>query len=137
MKNYGIAPALAATLGMIAISLAGCPETSYDGPPRAEVFGTVTWNGEPVQGGTINFFPAKEGGRTAGATILDGKYKIEEAMGPEMGEHNVMINWGVKKNPDNVDDPLIEQIPPEFNKDTKLKATISESPQEASFTLPQ
>ena len=137
MKNRGMGRAVACSLALVVLSLAGCGEDSYEGPPRAEVFGTVTWNGEPVNGGTINFFPATPGARTAGATIVDGKYKIEEAMGPEMGEHNVLINWGIKKNPDNIDDPLIEQIPPEYNKDTKLKATISESPQEFNFALPQ
>ncbi|HEV7281673.1 MAG TPA: hypothetical protein VGN57_15835 [Pirellulaceae bacterium] len=137
MKKHGMGRAILGSLALTLVSLAGCGGASYDGPPRAEVFGAVTWNGEPVDGGTINFFPATSGGRTAGATIEQGKYRLEEAMGPEMGEYNVMINWGVKKNPDNLDDPLIEQIPPEYNKATTLKATISESPQEVSFALPQ
>lgn len=137
MKKRGIGYAIMGAFALAMASLAGCGKGSYDGPSRAEVFGTVTWNGEPVQGGTINFFPATQGARTAGATITDGKYRIEEAMGPEMGEHNVMINWGIKKNPDNLDDPLIEQIPPEYNRDSKLKATISKSPQEINFALPQ
>jgi hypothetical protein len=80
-----------------------------------------------------------QGGRTAGATIVGGKYKLEEKLGPEMGDYKVLINWG-KKAPgseSNLDAPLVEQIPREFNMETKLTTTIEKSPQELNYSIPQ
>jgi hypothetical protein len=49
------------------------------GPDQASVSGKVTYNGEPVHGGTLIFGPAGEGnvGRPASATIkADGTYVL-------------------------------------------------------------
>jgi hypothetical protein len=60
-------PAVAAALG--------CGDSSGL-PPRYRVSGTVTYNGKPLERGTINFAPADGKGRAAGGTITDGRYSL-------------------------------------------------------------
>jgi len=43
---------------------------------RYPVSGKVTYNGQPVGRGTINFAPVDAKGRAAGGTIIDGQYSL-------------------------------------------------------------
>lgn len=54
-----------------AVSLGGCRE------PRAAVEGTVTFNGQPLHNGAIQFLPADGNYRkAASAAVVDGRYRI-------------------------------------------------------------
>ncbi len=70
--------------------LAGCGSHL---PETAKVQGKVTWNGAPVAGGTIVFYPEK--GRPAMATIQsDGSYRLttfKDGDGAVLGKHKVTI----------------------------------------------
>lgn len=83
---------------MIAASLlimviAGCGGDS--GPPRYDVSGTVTYNGQPVPEGVISFRPDGSKGNegpAANANIIDGKYDTSVAgKGTVGGAHVVII----------------------------------------------
>jgi hypothetical protein len=58
-----------------AFAVAGCADNSGL-PTRYPVSGTVTYNGEPLQQGTINFAPVDGSGRAAGGTISAGRYSL-------------------------------------------------------------
>jgi hypothetical protein len=57
------------------LAIAGCGDSSGLAR-RYAVSGTVTYNGKPVEKGTISFAPADANGRAAGGTITDGQYSL-------------------------------------------------------------
>jgi len=62
---------------------------------RVAVSGTVKYQGEPVQVGTISFAPTKgENGLAAGGRIEAGEYSLSADTGPSMGSHTVQIMIG-------------------------------------------
>ena len=74
--------------------LAGCDDSASN---RATVFGTVELDGQPLESGSIGFFPVEGAtGPTAGATIKAGEYRIESAKGATIGKNRVEIH-GMRK----------------------------------------
>jgi len=68
----------------------GCGGTT--GPERASVSGSVTFDGVPVEKGSIAFIPdGATVGPTAGALIEKGRYQTASGMGPVLGSHRVEI----------------------------------------------
>jgi hypothetical protein len=131
-----------AILGTAILALGGC---SRDGVQRAEVSGTVTFNGEPVKEGSINFFPT-EGtkGPEAGGAILDGKYHIPRAKGPVVGKNRVELR-AFQKTGRKIQDPtappgtLTEEIanvfPLEFNTNSTLTRDVQPGKNELPFDI--
>jgi hypothetical protein len=70
------------------LATVGCGEKS------ATVRGTVTFNGQPVERGSIRFVSTNKTGPTFGAVIKDGKFNIENAT---PGEKTVTIH-ALKQN---------------------------------------
>ena len=57
------------------VALIGCAPTNDVG--AAKVTGTVTYNGNPVEGATVSFVPSGEGGKmAAGSTDAQGKFTL-------------------------------------------------------------
>ena len=84
----------------------GCGPT---GPERAEVSGTVTFNGQPVEQGAISFFPTPGViGPEAGAEIKDGKYFIPRKTGPVVGKNRVELR-SFQKSGRKIQDPTAPQ----------------------------
>ena len=76
---------------VLLLSLAGC---GPDGPQRAEVSGTIKFNGEPIPEGSINFFPTDgTKGPEAGAVVTNGKFHIPYSTGPVVGKHTVELKY--------------------------------------------
>ncbi len=88
------------------VFLAGCGG-SDDGPPRADVSGTVTFKGQPVPVGKIIFEPDTSKGNSgpqAFADIKDGKYSTAESgKGTVGGPHVIRINGWDGKPPNEVE----------------------------------
>ena len=64
-----------ATVCLLAIGLlAGC----NGGSRLGEVSGTVTYDGKPLEHGSIAFVPLDGNGPSGGGAITDGKYKAEK-----------------------------------------------------------
>jgi len=59
-----------------ALAVPGCGDSSSGLARRYSVSGTVTYNGKPLERGTISFVPADAKGRAAGGTIIDGRYSL-------------------------------------------------------------
>lgn len=106
-----------ALLGLVA----GC-----GGPPQAKVSGTVTLDGQPLETGTISFYPTANAGQTTGGGIENGRFTVDASP----GEMTVVIsaNKVVGKTqmfPDSPPvDKLMERIPDRYNKTSELKVVL-------------
>ncbi|MFV1967369.1 MAG: hypothetical protein ACC628_18220 [Pirellulaceae bacterium] len=132
--------------GLVAISLLGCG-TSYDGPPRAKVSGSVTFDGKAIANGVINLMPDGHDGRVVSVPITDGQYRIEERDGPNFGKYKVEIlgNEGgavaAGKNPEEdsetaeAEDGERQIVPAKYNNETTLTLDVNQSVIEKDFAL--
>jgi hypothetical protein len=118
-------------------ALAGC-----GGAPS--VSGTVTFEGAPVDGGTITFTPEQGGTVTArGAQITEGKYVIKSENGLAPGKYKVEIVWNKKTgktvpNPNDTGttvDETKQVIPNKYNSRTELTAEIKSGSNSLDFDL--
>ena len=143
---------LTATL-LVCLLLAGC-ET---GPALAPVEGTVTLDGNPVQGAEVEFEPTGEGGRpSVGITDANGHYELDYTMkekGALLGEHIVRITTegvgdededeGGEESTRPTDEELDEgpragstvPIPARYNVDSELKRTVEKGKNTFDFPL--
>jgi hypothetical protein len=125
------------SLLLMAVFLTGCGAS--DGVDRASVSGKVTFDGQPVQEGSIVFTP------TAGTTgpmcfvaIANGSYSIAAGdRGPVVGKHKVAIE--AYRDAGTVDDggaPLKDQIvPAKYNKETTLVVEVTQGSNTHDFDL--
>jgi hypothetical protein len=79
-------------LGLCA-ALAGCGSSKYSGEKRYPLAGEVTFEGQPIDVGSISFIPDGDKGRPSGGVITDGKYDVPEEKGANAGKHRVEIHW--------------------------------------------
>lgn len=77
----------------VSAALAGCGSAKYSGDKRFPLSGDVTFNGEPVDIGSISFIPDGGKGRASGGVITDGKYAVPEEKGATAGSYRVEISW--------------------------------------------
>lgn len=118
------------TLFAIMASLvAGC---NSDG--LVPVSGTVTWEGDPIGKGMINFFPTDPSKRPDGGPIIDGKFEFRASIGDKRVE--VFADRPVGEP-----DPVMklqryEQfIPTRYNEQTELTATVEAKGDTFEFAL--
>lgn len=76
---------------LIAVLLTGCGETA------TTVSGTVTYNGEPVESGSISFRPVDGAGQSFATRIVDGAYTATDRVSP--GMKLVVITGNKKTDP--------------------------------------
>lgn len=106
--------------------LTGCGSS---GPGAVDVSGTVTWKGEPVDGGHIRFIPiAPTTGRVVGSHIVQGRYEVAGSNAVAIGPHRIEITW-VRNLPlppgaDDAATPTEEVIPARYNTQSTLKLEI-------------
>ena len=131
--------------GVLALFLAGGCGDRYGG--RRAVSGTVTFQGKPLDQGSITFVPASPDLSTqSGAGIRDGHYQIPRAQGLVPGKYKVSISSG---DPGTPADPSAgppgpsgnysskERIPPRYNVRSTLEVEVQKGgPNEFDFTIP-
>lgn len=117
----------------------GCGESR---PPTYPTSGQVSFNGVPVEDGTVTFLPI-EGtpGSNVAAAIAQGAYATTAEAGLAVGSYRVEID-GFRKTGRTVRDlaspdrrlaepPLIEErvmyLPPKFNTQSELSVEVSEA----------
>jgi hypothetical protein len=129
--------------GLAGLFLAGCDRRDYSGPQRYPLTGDVTYDGQPVDWGSISFLP-KAGGeqRVSGGLIENGKYNVPEAQGANAGEHRVEIRWlkltGRKyKDADSGEmvDERKEALPARFHSQSELTANVAQEQTHFDFHL--
>jgi len=72
----------------------GCPQQGADRPKTFPVSGTVTLNGQPVEGAIVTFVPTAGGKGATGRTDASGKYTLTtfaSGDGAVPGQYNVKI----------------------------------------------
>ena len=109
---------------------------------RASVSGTVTFDGQPVESGTITFVPAAGVvGAPAELRIQNGKYSTTDAQGVVVGNNDVRILATKKtgkqfKNPNNeMEDEVVQFIPEKYNEKTELQETVKPGENTFDFDL--
>jgi len=130
---------LAAAAGVVILPvLIGC------GADRVQMRGTVTYDGNPIDNGTIVFVPDGGDSRPKTATrITDGKYEFEPNFGPLPGKYKVEITWdkktGRKISTGDADsrDETKQVLPSQFNTQTTLTAEIKRGETTLDFHLPK
>lgn len=109
--------------------------------PTVVVEGKITLEGETVADITISFRTEDDEIYAVATTDESGHYQLSqggEDIAIPIGEYHVAITSYVPANPD--DDPPtpghIEWIPDEFNVDSKLKRTVTETEHVFDFDIP-
>lgn len=120
------------------VTLVGCGRAS--GPQTAVVSGKITLNGAPLESGQINFVPGDGVGAPAGAKISGGNYKADVPLGAKRVEIRAPKVVGQKDayegDPNSPKIDLIEEmIPPRYNAQSELKATVNTGRNVQDFSL--
>ena len=113
------------------LTFAGC------GDGRVTVKGSVTFDDQPVEEGTIVFEPADGAGATAGGEIKGGKYALVGDSRVQPGKKIVRIT-GVRKTgrklesgppspPGTMVDEVERYIPPKYNRQSTLTCEVTAS----------
>lgn len=131
----GSGPLVAVAVGAL---IAGCGPSD---PPRNAVSGTVTWKGQPIKNGTINF-SSEDGKYVATGTIVDGKYEIPTISGVPAGKYLVAISYPDPNVPaPREDEPPgestepREMLPSKYSEGSELRAEIKNGDNTVSFDL--
>lgn len=105
-------------LGML---LTGCGSTESPYPPTVPVDGTVTYQGEPLEGALVTFKRA-EGKGAVGRTDAAGHFQLTTYVpndGAEVGSYQVeIVKYAPQPEglPDGVTPPLHSEIPERYGK---------------------
>ena len=111
---------------------AGC---GNDFGGRQEAKGTIKFKGKLLEQGVIDFTPLESQPTKGGAVINKGWYEIPRKSGLMKGKYRVIITAGDGRTPENSNEPpgptganIIskEQIPPEFNVNTKQEIEVKD-----------
>ena len=110
----------------VMVSLVGC--SGGDGIERVDVTGTVTYQGQPVQEGTITFDPQGKG-PVAGAQITGGTYQATGRGAVPVGNYLVRISSTVEDRENWVEDampepPRKELLPEKYNRESELQREV-------------
>jgi len=125
--------------------LAGCGGGA-EGPQRATVQGKVTFDGEPLESGFIEFIP--DSGVNAAPvklTISSGSYDTAsdpmDDRGIPLGNHTVVVrSWKetgqeVKNEMGEMEQEVVQIIPEKYNTSTELKAEVTAETDTLDFDL--
>ena len=116
--------------GLLLLFGSGCGDNG--GPRNEAVSGTVTWKGQPLDQGTMEFVPADGQGVPVGAVIQNGRYQLLRTPGLPPGTYQVRISSRKGSRPPrsnipdaDMGDPTVkEQLPPKYNLETQLQAEV-------------
>lgn len=104
------------------------------GPKLYDVSGTVTWEGQPLKDGDIQFTPADESLVPASAKIVDGKYALQAPAGAHKVEVRA-VRAGKFDPVMNAATP-VQYIPARYNDQTTLTADVkADGPNQINFPL--
>lgn len=123
--------------GMIAIS--GCGKPSVEIPKLAEVSGTVTMDGKPLQGAAVTFVPQSDALASTAQTDGGGRYELVYALpgttkivkGAALGTHTVRIDM----LPDPMAQVEVASLPARYNIESTLTAEVAEGSNTFDFPL--
>lgn len=132
-----------ALLMLIAFALAGCSRQDYPGAKRFPLSGRVTYEGQPIDLGSISFLPLAGGEqRVSGGYIENGVYSVPEAQGANAGKYRVEIRWqkGTGKqardpHSNEILEARSEGLPARFNTGSELTVEVPSQQNKFDFDL--
>ncbi len=135
------APAL--LLGAVAVLASGCDSK----PELGRAWGMVTFDGAPVESGTIELTPIDgTGGPSTGAAIEAGHYEVPDHHGVRVGGTYRVAITAMKQTGQttrNLMDPIGpplpvigNYIPPQYNTQSKLTISVPEDETSGKFDFP-
>jgi hypothetical protein len=138
MNAFG---AIRAALGLLlAVLVAGCNNR----PSSGAVSGSVSYDGKPLDNGSITFYPVDGSSPTAGGFIKNGKYTVLKV---PAGMSKVTISGskvvGQKKLYDTPNSPIApiteDPLPPKYKDSSKTELTFDVKPgnNEKNWDLPK
>ena len=107
----------------------------------SSVQGSVSYDGQPIQNGTITMIPTGgEGAKKVGTQIVDGKYQMTSELGPAPGSYKVEIHWkkptGKKYKSDAGEFDVVEEgLPAKYHAETSLTTVIKSGANKIDFNL--
>ena len=127
----------------LCVLFAGCGGRGYSGDQRFPLSGKVTYDGQPIDWGSVSFIPqAGDKQRASGGVIADGTYSVPEEKGVTAGKYRIEIHWGkltgkqVKaQDSEDVVDERIEGLPDRFHKNSELTVEVPSADNTYSFDL--
>lgn len=130
------------TLCILCLAIVGCGQQEYSGAKRYPLSGKATYDGQPIDWGSISFLPESGGQRVSGGLITEGTYLVPEAQGANAGQHRIEIRWNKKtgrklRDPDSGEmyDERKEYLPPRFHAESDLTVDISAKQTTFDFDL--
>ena len=123
------------TLALLAACLlAGCSSKPADVPELGQVTGTITLDGQPLEGAAITFEP-DAGTLSVGTTDETGHYELafsKDYPGAILGTHTVRLSkMGEPGSPNDTEN----QIPAKFNANSTLTAEVKAGENTVNFDL--
>lgn len=117
------------------LALAGCGGV-------AQVEGTVTFNGQPIEKGSIGFVSQDSAAaETVGQEVVDGKYAIGADRGLKPGKYKVEIYGSTQaaapasRDPDMQSSAGGNQLPEKYNRNSELTAELKSGGNTVNFDL--
>lgn len=113
----------------VAVSLAGCGGEEETGNV---ITGNVTFQGQPLDQGSIEFSPAAGQSTMSGAPITNGTYTIPASAGLAAGKYTVRITSveggavASDEPPGETPPPVKQRIPAEYNSKSTLSAEVKD-----------
>jgi hypothetical protein len=124
------------------LAVVGCGRRDYTGPRQFPLAGRVTYDGQPIDWGSISFLPLGGDQRVSGGLIENGTYAVPEEKGANAGRYRVEIRWlkltGKKyRDPDSGEmlDARKEALPPRFHEQSELTVEVSDNQTTFDFHL--
>ncbi len=129
-------------LVLLCFAMSGCGSNT-----RVPVEGSVTLEGQPVDGGTITFAPEEyiENGTTrtvVTADIKGGKYSLDASHGAEPGKYRVEIYWKKKtgrhvpsEEPPGTKEEVLNYIPRPYNEGSRTVVEIKSGGNKFDYAL--
>jgi hypothetical protein len=130
----------ASLFGCLSCWLMGC---GGGGPRRAAVDGQVSIDQVALENGTISFSPTDgNSGPTAGGSIRNGSYSIDDEKGPAVGWNLITIS-GARKTGKRIPEPLhgalvdevVSVVPEQYNNRSTLKRELKPGRNVLDFEL--
>lgn len=120
---------------LFVFTLAGCSGSSL-----GTLNGTVTWNGEPLKEGTVNFIPTDGTSSTASAPIKDGRFTVQLPPSKMKLQFSAPKPTGKKKKmydtPDSPEIEIVDELlPAKYTTDSQITVTIKGGTQDEKFDL--
>ena len=114
--------------------LTACSGGDSDVPELGQVSGTITLDGQPLEGASVTFEP-QTGTLSTGSTDASGHYELvfnKDHQGAVLGTHTVRIS---KRGEPGTPNDTQDQIPAKFNANSKLTAEVKAGDNTVNFDL--